>query len=124
MRGRAAALPQGSISLIALRGRALRFWLTGAGVLSIAVLYVSPFALAFRVPRAAAAAPLPSLALAEVSFPRLVVPKATSLPAPPAPAAASAVVPTPAIAAPAAVPTSVSGSLARTADRPAPVQAP
>src|SRR3954449_7288969 len=95
MRGRAAALPQGSISLIALRGRALRFWLTGVGVLSIAVLYVSPFALAFRVPRAAAPGPLPSLALAEVSFPRLVVPKATSAPAhPPAAAAASAVVPT------------------------------
>src|SRR3954464_10669988 len=80
----ALALDQPELfSLLALRSRAIRFWLAGIGLAAFGAAYVGPIALAMRAPDVSRVrlVQLPELALPTMAFPTLGVPK---LHAPPA----------------------------------------
>ena len=78
-----------TFSLIRLRHRQARLWLTAAGVISLATIYVGPLAIALRTPGpVTTVSPLPTLRVPYVSFAQLAVPKLHAAPtiAPAAPA--------------------------------------
>ncbi|HTZ05978.1 MAG TPA: carbohydrate-binding protein, partial [Gaiellaceae bacterium] len=72
-----------SFSLIRLRQRRARIWLTAAGIVSLATIYVGPLAIALSraaVAPVSTAGPLPELKLPYESFARLNVPKLHAAP--------------------------------------------
>ena len=78
-----------TFSLIRLRRRRARLWLTAAGVTSLATIYVGPLAIALHTPGpVTTVSPLPTLRVPYVSFAELAVPKLHAAPviAPTAPA--------------------------------------
>ena len=80
-----------TFSLIRLRQRRARLWLTAAGVASLASIYVGPLAIALRTAATGpvtTVSPLPTLRVPYVSFAQLAVPKLHAAPvvAPAAPA--------------------------------------
>src|SRR4051812_12825325 len=77
------------LSILAVRERAIRFWLAGIGLLAFGAAYVAPIGLAIRMPTLSHPVALPALELPVVSFPTFAVPRLHAAPAP-APAAPSA----------------------------------
>src|SRR5213080_2065493 len=64
-------------SLLALRARTIRLWLTGIGLAAFGAAYVGPIALAVRTPEVSRArvVQLPALSLPSFALPTLAVPK-------------------------------------------------
>ena len=76
-----AVAPLDSLSLTRLRQRQARFWLVAISLISFASLYVTPLVAALRLPAVAQeTTPLPLLAVPQVAFPSLGVPKLRSAP--------------------------------------------
>ncbi|MFL6018711.1 MAG: hypothetical protein ACJ74V_14385, partial [Gaiellaceae bacterium] len=73
--GAASAVVQPDlISLLALRQRAIRFWLAAIGLAAFGMAYAGPIALAIRAPSVTTPVVLPTLDLLTVTFPSFAVP--------------------------------------------------
>ena len=73
-----AGYPADGLSLIALRTRAVRYWLVGISLVTLGITYVAPIAAALRMP--AAQSYLPSMSIPLVRVPTLSVPKLHAAP--------------------------------------------
>src|SRR3954452_17584398 len=70
-----AAVPQPELlSLLALRDRAIRFWLAAIGLLAFGVGYAGPIGLPFRMPALSHPTQLPELKIPAIAFPTFGVP--------------------------------------------------
>jgi hypothetical protein len=74
-----AGYPGDGLSLIALRTRAVKYWLVGISLLTLGVTYVAPIAAALRMPGEQSY--LPSISVPLVRVPTLAVPKLHAAPA-------------------------------------------
>jgi hypothetical protein len=63
------------VSLLALRTRAIRFWLAAIGLAAFGLAYAGPLALALRVPAVGTPVHITPLSLPTIQFPALAVPK-------------------------------------------------
>ena len=75
-----AAVGQDVLSLLALRERAIRFWLAAVGIVAFGTAYAGPIALSFQLPSFSTPVVLPALELQAIGFPTLAVPKLQAAP--------------------------------------------
>ena len=74
MSGATAVAQPDLISLLALRQRAIRYWLAAIGLAAFGMAYAGPIALAIRAPSITPTVVLPALDLPTVTFPSFSVP--------------------------------------------------
>ena len=82
--GATAVVQPDLISLLALRQRAIRFWLAAIGLVAFGAGYLGPIALAIRAPSVTTPVVLPALELPTVTFPSFAVPALHAAPVIPA----------------------------------------